>query len=208
MLLQMVMLVFIALGLSNVIRVILGPPVFKSGIECVLVQGGYSQQDYFLVDHHPILGKKIAQKYVDYASKIIGARFVVLPESAFPFQQIENSGLMQTLKDIALVKNEYIMTGILLEENGKIYNASALINPDGLLQNIYRKRTPVLFVETSKFARGIKAETFLVDGHSIAPVICYESLYIRDYFRDHKPELYIVISNDIFAEKAFLSRLH
>jgi apolipoprotein N-acyltransferase len=47
-----------------------------------------------------------------------------------------------------------------------------------------------------------------VDGHSIAPVICYESLFIRNYFRDQKPELYMVISNDIFAEQTVLSRLH
>jgi apolipoprotein N-acyltransferase len=54
----------------------------------------------------------------------------------------------------------------------------------------------------------MRANTFTVDGHTIAPVICYESLFIRNYFRDARPELYIVISNDIFSDKTILSYLH
>jgi apolipoprotein N-acyltransferase len=100
------------------------------------------------------------------------------------------------------------MTGILLAEGEKVYNASALINPDGILENVYQKRNTVLFVETSTFTRGIRANTFSVDGHTIAPVICYESVFIRDYLRDNKPELYIVIGNDIFSDKIVLSILH
>jgi apolipoprotein N-acyltransferase len=116
--------------------------------------------------------------------------------------------MLQNIQNAARVKNEYIMTGFLLEENDNVYNASVLINPEGRLQSLYRKRTTVPFVETSTFTRGIRADTFLVDGHIIAPVICYESLFIRNYFRDRKPELYIVISNDIFAEKTVVSRQH
>jgi apolipoprotein N-acyltransferase len=206
--LQVVVMVLAAIGLSSIARAGLGPSSFKSGLECSLIQGGYSKQDYDLTDRHPVLGKKIAQKYLGHIGEIANARFVVLPESAFPSWQIEDSQVIQSLRDLARVRNEYILTGIMLEEDGMIYNACALINPDGQLQNIYRKRTTVLFVETSTFARGILADTFSVDGHNIAPVICYESLFIRSYFRDRKPELYIVMSNDIFAEGTVLSRLH
>jgi apolipoprotein N-acyltransferase len=193
---------------SGIARIGLGPPAFRPGLECVLVQGGYSGQDYTLIDRHPDFGMRMAQKYLGHIEEVTNGRFLVLPESAFPLNQIEDSEIMRKIKDIARQRNRYIMTGILLEEGGQVYNASALIDPEGRLQNIYRKRNPVLFVETSTFTPGITANTFSADGHTIAPVICYESLFIRSYFRDKRPELYIVISNDIFADKTVLSTLH
>jgi apolipoprotein N-acyltransferase len=133
---------------------------------------------------------------------------VVLPESAFPLQQNEDSWMLQSIQNTARERNQYSMTGFLLKENGNGYNASVLINPEGRLQSLYRKRTTVPFVETSIFTRVIRGDAFSVDGHTVAPVICYESLFIRSYFRDYKPELYIVISNDIFAEGTVVSRMH
>jgi apolipoprotein N-acyltransferase len=186
----------------------LGRPAFRPGLECALVQGGYSRHDYVLIERHPDFGIRMAQKYLEHIEEVPNERFLVLPESAFPLRQIEDSEIMREMKEIARRRDQYIMTGILLEEGEKVYNASALINPEGRLQNIYRKRNTVLFVETSTFTPGITANTFSVDGHIIAPVICYESLFIRNYFRDKKPELYIVISNDIFSDKTILSYLH
>lgn len=207
-LVQAAVTVFLTLGLSGIVRVGLGPSTLKPGLECVLVQGGYSRQDYILVERHPVLSKKIAERYLGYIGEAAGTRFMVLPESAFPSQQNEESQLLKSIQNAACAGNEYIMTGFLLEEDDKVYNTSILINPEGRLQSLYRKRTTVPFVETSTFTRGIRADTFSVDDHIIAPVICYESLFIRNYFRDQKPELYIVISNDIFAEGAVLSRMH
>jgi apolipoprotein N-acyltransferase len=207
-LVQMLAIVFIALGLSGIIKTVLGKSEFKPGLECTLIQGGYSRQDYVLVERYPALGRKIAQKYLSHLDEISNARFVVLPESAFPIHLIEESEIFQKLKETARLRNEYIMSGILLQENANVYNASVLINPNGQIQNIYRKRNTVLFVETSTFTKGIRAETFMVDGHIIAPIICYESIFLCDYFRNNEPDLYIVISNDIFGEKTILSRLH
>jgi apolipoprotein N-acyltransferase len=205
---QAIIIIFIAIGLTSIARVEYGSTPFKPGLECAFVQGGYSQQDYDQVSRHPILGRKIEQKYLDYIEEVTNARFVILPESAFPLTQIENSQIIQSLQDLAHMRNEYIMAGILLEEGENAYNAMLLINPEGQIQNIYRKRTTVLFMETKHFTQGLSADIFLVDGHIIAPVICYESLFIRNYFRDQKPELYIVLSNDTFAEKTILYRLH
>jgi apolipoprotein N-acyltransferase len=193
---------------SGIVRAGLGRPAFRPGMECVLVQGGYSRHDYVLIERHPDFGIRMAQKYLGHTEEVTNGRFLVLPESAFPLRQIEDSEIMQKMKSLARQRNRYIMTGILLEEGGKVYNASALIDPEGRLQNVYRKRNPVLFVETSTFTPGITANTFTVDGHTIAPVICYESLFIRNYFRDKRPGLYIVISNDIFSDKTILSYLH
>jgi apolipoprotein N-acyltransferase len=193
---------------SGIARAELGRSAFRPGLECALVQGGYSRHDYNLIERHPDFGIKMAQKYLRHIEEVTNERFLVLPESAFPLYQIEDSEILQKMKDAARLRNQYIVTGILLTEGGKVYNASALIDPEGRLQNVYRKRNPVPFVETSAFTPGIMANTFSVDGHTIAPVICYESLFIRSYFRDKRPELYIVISNDIFSDKTILSYLH
>jgi apolipoprotein N-acyltransferase len=205
---QLAVIMVIVVVFSGIARAGLGRSSFKPGLECTLVQGGYSRADYVLIERHPDLGIRMAEKYLRHIEEVTNERFLVLPESAFPLRQIEDSEIMQKIEDIARSRNQYIMTGILLEEGGVVYNASALIDPDGRLQNIYRKRNTVLFVETSTFARGMRANTFSVDGHTIAPVICYESLFIRNYFRETKPKLYIVISNDIFSDKTILGNLH
>jgi apolipoprotein N-acyltransferase len=205
---QLLCILFVIMALSAIVHRYSYFDSYKPSLVCTLVQGGYSRQDYVLIERYPVLGLKMAQKYLGHIQEVTQARFLLLPESAFPLRQIEDSEILQIIKDTARERNEYIMTGILLVESEKVYNASALINPDGCLQNVYRKRNTVLFVESSTFTPGVLANTFSVDGHIIAPVICYESLFIRNYFRDKKPELYIVISNDIFAEKTILSRLH
>jgi apolipoprotein N-acyltransferase len=206
---QLIVMVCMTVVLSGIVqRYFLGSYTYKPGLVCTLVQGGYSRQDYVLIERYPVLGLKMAQKYLGHIQEVTQARFLLLPESAFPVRQIEDSEILQIIKNTAHERNEYIMTGILLVEGEKVYNASALIDPEGRMQNVYRKRNTVLFVESSTFTPGVMANTFSVDGHTIAPVICYESLFIRNYFRDKRPELYIVISNDIFAEKTILSRLH
>lgn len=195
-------------GFSSIAKPGLGPCAFRPSLECTLIQGGYSGRDYAVIDRHLNFGIRIAQKYLAHTEEVTEGRFLVLPESAFPLRQIEDSEIMKKMKDIARQRNQYIIAGILLEENGNVYNASALIEPEGSLQNIYRKRNQVLFVETSTFTPGIMADTFSVDGYTIAPVICYESLFFRSYFRNTKPDLYIVLSNDTFADKTILSHLH
>jgi apolipoprotein N-acyltransferase len=194
--------------LSGIARAGLGRSAFKPGLECALVQGGYSKHDYDVIDRHPDFGIRMAQEYLEHLEELTNQRFVVMPESALPLHLTDDSEILQKIKDLARLRNEYIMTGILLAEDGVVYNASALIDPNGHVQNIYRKRNTVLFVETSTYTSGIMANTFAVDGHTIAPIICYESLFIRSYLRDKRPELYIVISNDIFSENTVLSYLH
>jgi apolipoprotein N-acyltransferase len=152
-LVQVAAIVFIALGFSGIIKMVLGKPEFKPGLKCTLVQGGYSRKDYVLVERYPVLGKKIAQRYIGHLEESNNARFVVFPESAFPIR-LEESEILQTLKKTARLRNEYIMTGMLLQENENIYNACTLINPDGQVQNIYRKRNTVLFVESATLTRG------------------------------------------------------
>ena len=208
MFMQITVIAYIVMLLSGIFRAGLGRPPFKPGLECAIIQGGYSRQDYVLIERYPALGVKMVQKYLGHITEAGSARFLVLPESAFPVHQTEDSEMLQEMKDIARLRNAYIMTGLMLQEGDLVYNAAVLINPEGRLQSVYRKRNTVLFIETSLVARGIMANTFSVDGHSIAPVICYESLFIRNYLRDSKPELYIVISNDIFADRTVVSNLH
>jgi apolipoprotein N-acyltransferase len=207
-LIQLAVMAMVVVVFSGIARVGLGHSSFKRGLECALVQGDYSKDDYDMVDRHPEFGIRMAQNYLEHLEAASDQRFIIMPESAFPVHLIEDSEILQKVKDIARLRNQYIMTGILLEEDGDVYNASALVDPQGYFQNVYRKRSQVLFEETSTFTPGTTATTFTVDGHAIAPVICYESLFFRNYFRDKRPELYIVISNDIFSDKTILSYLH
>jgi apolipoprotein N-acyltransferase len=207
-LIQLIAAAAMVVFFSGIAKAGLGRSAFRPGLECALVQGGYPRQDYVVIERHPEFGLNMAQKYVGHIEEVTNSRFLVLPESAFPLFLFEDSEILQNIKDAARLRNQYIMTGILLVEDETTYNASALIDPVGRLQNVYHKRNPVLFVETSTFTPGIRANTFTVDGHTIAPVICYESLFILNCFRDVRPELYIVISNDIFSDKTVLSYLH
>jgi apolipoprotein N-acyltransferase len=205
---ETVMLIFIVAAFSICLKNRQEKPSIKPGLECTIIQGGYSRKDYALIERHEALAVKMSQKYLEHIKEIKNKRFIVLPESVFPLWQTEEGEIIQSIKDIAKVRNEYILSGMIIEEGENVYNSTVLINPDGVLEDIYRKRNTVLFVETSKFARGIFSNTFLADGYIIAPIICFDSIFMRSYIREKRPDLYIVTSNDIFAERTILSRLH
>jgi apolipoprotein N-acyltransferase len=205
---QVIIILLIVVSFSTIVKKRQNHSLFNSGLECIIIQGGYSSQDYDLVERYPGLGVKMVQRYLNHIEEVTNARFLILPESAFPLVQTMDGEILQEIENKACIHNEYIMSGILLEEGENVYNAAVLIDPKGYLQSVYRKRNPVLFVETTKFTKGVLATNFTVDGHTIAPLICYESVFFRNYFREKRPEIYIVLSNDVFAERTILSKLH
>jgi apolipoprotein N-acyltransferase len=64
------------------------------------------------------------------------------------------------------------------------------------------------FVESKKFKSGNTKATFKVDRYTIAPLICFDGVFLTNYIRDIRPDVYIVTSNDVFGEGTILSRLH
>ncbi|MDR1248292.1 MAG: hypothetical protein LBK63_03220 [Treponema sp.] len=78
----------------------------------------------------------------------------------------------------------------------------------GEIVGMYKKRNIVPFVENYEYTKGKDLNTFEVENYTVAPLICYDSMFIRNYFRDKKADLYVVASNDIFSEHTILSLLH
>ena len=179
-----------------------------TNLTCTLVQGGYSAKDYTLVENYPFLGNELARRYLRHLEESPQSRLTVLPESALPVHQTLDSPFLQTIKDIAYTRNAYIMASMLLKEETAVYNAIALINPEGQVQDIYRKRNVMLFVESNDFKQGTTKQTFAVDAAAVAPLICFDSVFLHNYIRDKRPDVYMVTSNDVFAEGTVVSRFH
>jgi apolipoprotein N-acyltransferase len=206
--LQPAVIILCGVLLSLMIKANVLPQTQHPKLECSIIQGGFSSSDYTLIERYPVLAEKIANGYVKFIEDIGNRQFIILPESAFPIQQGTDGQFLQAIEEIAASRQEYILTSILLNDDKETYNALALINPQGQLQDVYKKRNVVLFVETDYFAKGKTLQTFSVYNSTVAPMICFDSVYIRNYFRDKTPDIYIVASNDVFAEKTILSRLH
>lgn len=205
---QVVLIIVISIVFSFIIKTNFVPKKQQTSLECTIIQGGYSSQDYTLIETYPVLTEKLANRYLMHLEEVKNAKFIILPESAFPVKQKQDSSILQSIKGIACSRNEYILTSILLEEGMEVYNAAALINPQGQLQDVYKKRNVVLFVETSDFAKGKALPIFEIGNTKIAPMICFDVVFIRNYFRVKIPDVYIVTSNDIFAERTVLAQLH
>jgi apolipoprotein N-acyltransferase len=208
MILQIIVIIFISSTISLLIKQGYSKKNHDTSLTCAIIQGGYSAKDYNLIEQYPALRNEIAHRYLKHIEECPKSRFIIVPESAFPIYQSQDSQIIQRIKDIAYVRNEYIMTSLLLEEETAIFNAVAFITPEGKVQDIYRKRNVMLFVESNDFKNGTAKTTFMIDGYTIAPLICFDAVFLGNYIRDIHPDLYTVTSNDVFAEGTILSKLH
>jgi apolipoprotein N-acyltransferase len=201
-------LVLCGIILTYSVKTVVVPQKQQTGLQCTIIQGGYSAGDYSLIEKYPILTELLVQKYLTHLKDIRNARFLILPESALPLPQKRDGDILRSIEEISLLRNEYILASVHFEEGENKYNAVFLINPQGRIQNIYAKKNPVLFIETSKFKQGYSSSVFEVDNYKVAPLICFDSVFICNYFREDIPDIYIVTSNDVFAEKTVLSQMH
>lgn len=177
-------------------------------LPCALIQGGYSAQDYTFMETYAPLSQALIRRYLEHLEASPPARLIILPESAFPVRETSDGPLIQTIGTIARTRNAYIMVSMLLSEVTGVYNAVVLINPEGEVQEVYRKRNVMLFVESNDFTGGTDPVTFTVDSYTIAPLICFDGVFLGNYGGKHRPDVYMVTSNDVFAEGTVLSRLH
>jgi apolipoprotein N-acyltransferase len=177
-------------------------------MECTIVQAAFSDRDYTLVNKHPVLAERITREYLESLNKIGKTRLIILPESSMPVIQDINSEGLQKIQKAANEGNMYIYASVLLKEETEIYNAVVLVNPEGTIQDIYRKRNTVLFVETGNYTRGKTLQTFKIDNYNAAPMICFDVVFLKNFFRERGVDIYIVTSNDVFAEHTVLSIMH
>jgi apolipoprotein N-acyltransferase len=206
-LLQIIVIVTTGAASSAVIKYFNNRQDAAKNFECTFIQGGYSAKDYTLIEQYSELRLELAKRYVRHIEESPGSRLVIVPESALPIYQNREDPVIQSIQEIAVRKNQYIMTSLQLKEGKDVYNSMALVNPKGEIESVYRKRNIMPFVESDEYQKGRANITFNIDGYTIAPLICYDGVFVKNYFRDRRPDVYVVTSNDVFAEGTVLSRL-
>lgn len=216
--LQLFAVALICCGITPIIRQVFLPEKKPIYLSCGMVQGSFTKHDYDLVEKYPALAGEISAAYRQYIADSKPCRLLIVPESAFPQKQTKQpmpgyagqteETLSQWLETTAMKKSLYILTNITLENNEKTYNATALFNPQGILQDTYIKKNTTPLYESRYYTTGDYLNTFKIDNYTIAPLICFDTVFLLNYLRKEIPDLYVAVSNDVFAEGTILSRLH
>ncbi len=197
-------------------------PLHETGRVTVgLVQGGIRQEEKWLpenawsnVGRHLELSERAAAR---------GARLVVWPESAVPFEYDQEPELAALLRGLVQRRALYLFFGNDDRERQaggeRIYVGAKLLDPGGRLAERYRKMHLVPFGEyvplhglftlggryaaklvqqVSDFTPGQRAVTAVVDGHAIGGYICYEAIFpeLVRQFPAEGAELLVNITND------------
>jgi len=124
-----------------------------------------------------------------------GARLVIWPESSFPGFFNENAPEALLVKEYARREKVYLLLGSTLSEGGAYTNSAVLVDPDGNTRS-YAKRHLVPFGEyvpfrhwvgvldlalqkmgVEDFRAGDSPADFGVADTTVAPLICYESVF-------------------------------
>jgi apolipoprotein N-acyltransferase len=205
---QLFFLLSISYSATFIFRHSFYPTAERKELYYSIVQMGFTNKDYMLASRYPEYSKIIDSAYLQKINKNKQSRLVILPENALMELQLYDGELFEQLKYAAVSNNQYIFSYLRHVEDSNVYNMIFLLDPEGKVVGTYKKINIVPFVESFEYTKGNLLNTFNIDGVVVAPLICFDSVFIRNYIRDEKPELYIVSSNDIFAENTVLSMLH
>ena len=77
-------------------------------------------------------------------------KLVVWPESAMPYQSIQNRGVRNFLNKNLFIENLNLLTGNIIYTDSDYFNSSVLINKQGIL-GIYNKRVTCSFCRAFPF---------------------------------------------------------
>jgi apolipoprotein N-acyltransferase len=205
---QSIFLIFICIVATKFTRDNIAQKEKIENLNCGTIQLAFSNKDFALASEYYNFSEKIALSYLQSIKRNKDAQLIIIPESAFPIQQGVDGNIVQEIRNTALEQKQYILASLKIEENNDKYNSILLINPNGEIVGMYNKRNIVPFVENYEYTKGKELNTFAIENYTVAPLICYDSVFIRNYFRDKKADLYVVTSNDIFSEHTILSLLH
>ena len=120
-------------------------------------------------------------------------KLVIWPESAMPYQSIQNRSVRNFLNKNLFIKNFNLLTGNIIYTDSDYFNSSVLINNQDIL-GIYNKRQLVPLAEhfpfsstfkslrkinigQANFSKGDKDYVFDLDGYRFASLICIESTF-------------------------------
>jgi apolipoprotein N-acyltransferase len=205
---QSIFLIFIGIVATKFTRDTIAQKEKIENLNCGTIQLAFSNKDFALASEYYNFSETIALSYLQSIKRNKDAQLIIIPESAFPIQQGVDGNIVQEIRNTALEQKQYILASLKIEENNDKYNSILLINPNGEIAGMYKKRNIVPFVENYEYTKGKELNTFEIENYTVAPLICYDSIFIRNYFRDKKAGLYVVTSNDIFSEHTILSLLH
>ncbi len=155
-----------------------------------IVQGNFPQLEKWREDY----ALTITKIYENYTEELVkkGIRFIVWPESAVPFSDLENPLYILHLKRLTKRLSAKLLFGIIHEEND-IYFNSAYLFSCGRFLGRYDKVHLVPFGEYSPLGKlisissigekmgdltpGKSLKVLKVDGEKIGIMICYEAIF-------------------------------
>lgn len=193
---------------TNIIKDTRNTTNLENRFNCAIIQPSFSLNDFNLLEQYPALKIRVSDIIIDYVSKINNTDLIIIPESILPTSQNIDGHIIEQLKEIAQENNVHILSSIILNESENSFNTVMLINSSGEIQDIYKKKNLVPFVESHEYKPGNTNKAFSVNKHIIAPLICFDSVFLNNYIRSKQPDIYIVTSNNAFAENTILSNLH
>lgn len=151
-------------------------------------------------------------------------KYTILPESIIPYsakkEDIEYiaSKILKATKRTSEdpthnLQDRYFILGALIKENNAIYTSMLLMNQNGHIIEIYKKRHLVPFGETLPIGKTLKSTLFnnleflskgnknitfniKEDNTIIQPLICYESLFSNEININQQASFIVNISND------------
>lgn len=145
-------------------------------------------------------------------------RLFVLPENSLFFRLIEGGEIkaletsdqpFRVLEEFALKNKVNIHLTTAIKENGVVYNASALINDNGLTSVVYKKihlfdiklegQKPVR--ESDFFKNGSEVTDFEIDGFKFGSSICYDVRFAELYLQHAKKQVDVILIPAAFLVK-------
>jgi len=150
-----------------------------------------------------------------------GSQLIVWPESALPYDNLQNNKTLNYIIDNLLTDNDsYLLTGNVIYDEKGHYNSAVLIDKTGIV-NIYNKRLLVPVAEyvplsdffqslkelnfgQANFSKGEKDILFNTYNQKFSSLICFESTFPHINRRHAKmgADYFIYLVNDGWYETA------
>lgn len=190
-------------------------------IQVTLIQGNIPQAMKWQEDQL----QNILATYTQLTQQHWDSQIIVWPEAAIPNFQHQVTNFINQISVVAAKNHTNIITGIMVAEDHKFYNGIITL---GKNHRTYRKRHLVPFGEylplenilgkllkffdipMSNLSSGdTQQPSFIVNGITIAPFICYEIIY-PDLVLDYLPQaqLLLTISDDSWFGKSIAAAQH
>ena len=209
----------------------------KEDIKISMIQGNIEQNvkwDEEMLDHTFEIYENLSREAVAKDSPDL----IIYPESALPIYLFIFREYYMQLMGLVLETQTPIFTGfphmeLGVKHKGQLdpylyYNAANLFSPEYFAAENYYKNILVPFGERipllsqfpflwrldfgqANFERGESAKVYSVLGQSFSPLICFEiafPMYLRNIFRDHKPDFWVNITNDAWFYRSIGTAQH